>query len=294
MNCENKIYRSVEQYRVPLTLNLRGRLLEFSRPLVMGILNITPDSFFDKSRIMGAEEAAKRAGMMLAQGADILDIGACSTRPGSSAVSVDEELARLEGPLEAIRKANPGAVISVDTFRADVALECLLRWNVDIINDISGGEEEGMFETVAEFGAGYVLMHMRGTPADMDLHCDYTTDVTTEVVKELSFKLAKARLAGVANVIVDPGFGFAKNSEQNYELLANLEKLKVLECPVLAGVSRKRFVREAADCDVTDALIPTVAMNAVAILNGADIIRVHDVAEGFLTAKAVGKLRIKN
>ena len=293
MSCElNKVESSVKGYEVPLTLNIRGRLVEFSRPWVMGILNLTPDSFFPGSRTLDGEEALKRVRGMIRQGVDIIDIGGCSTRPGSESVTAEEELLRLAPVLEAIRKEFPDILISVDTFRSSVAEECLERWKVDIINDISGGEDPEMFHVVAAAGACYVLMHMRGTPADMDTRCVYAADVTTEVIKELAFKLDRARLAGVANVIVDPGFGFAKNSEQNYELLANLEKLKVLECPILVGLSRKRMVRDAAGCDVADALIPTVAMNAAAILNGANIIRAHDVAEACLTAKAMEKLTI--
>lgn len=295
MNCElNKVESSVKSYEVPLTINLRGRLVEFSRPWVMGILNLTPDSFFPGSRTLNADEAVKRARAMLEQGADIIDIGACSTRPGSEAPTAEEELRRLEAPLEAIRRAFTEAIISVDTFRSSVARECLERWGVDIINDISGGDDPDMYAVVAAAGACYVMMHRRGTPADMDSCCEYETDVTTEVVKELAFRLDAARRAGLCNVIVDPGFGFAKTSEQNYELLAHLERLRVLECPILVGLSRKRMVRDAAGCDLADALIPTVAMNAAAILNGANIIRVHDVAEGCLTAKAVAKLKINN
>lgn len=272
------------------TLTLRGRLVEFSRTWVMGILNLTPDSFFAGSRTLSADDALMRVRTMLGQGADIIDIGACSTRPGSAPASADEELCRLSGPLEAIRKAFPEAIISVDTFRTHVARECLEKWKVDIINDISGGEDDGMLETVARAGAGYVMMHMRGTPATMDSLCHYEADVTTEVVRELAFRLDNARRAGVANVIVDPGFGFAKTPEQGYELLSRLDRLKVLGCPILAGLSRKRMVREAAGCDLADALIPTVAMNAAAILKGADIIRVHDVSEAVLTAKSIDML----
>lgn len=272
------------------TLTLRGRLVEFSRIWVMGILNLTPDSFFAGSRTLRADDALMRVRTMLGQGADIIDIGACSTRPGSAPASADEELNRLSGPLEAIRKAFPEAIISIDTFRTHVARECLEKWKVDIINDISGGEDDGMLEAVARAGAGYVMMHMRGTPATMDSLCHYEADVTTEVVRELAFRLDNARRAGVANVIVDPGFGFAKTPEQGYELLSRLDRLKVLGCPILAGISRKRMVREAAGCDLADALIPTVAMNAAAILKGADIIRVHDVSEAVLTAKSIDML----
>ena len=277
-------------YRLPFTLHIKGKLMEITRPLVMGILNLTPDSFYAPSRVMQAEEAVKRVKVMLGEGADIIDIGACSTRPGSGSVPADEELHRLEAPLTAIRNAYPEAVISLDTFRADVADESIKRWKIDIINDISGGADSNMFETVGRHKVPYILMHMRGTPADMDTHCDYGEDVTADVVKELAFRLDLLRRNGVADVIVDPGFGFAKNTSQNLKLLSQLDYFKVLGCPILAGLSRKRMVREAGECDTSDALVSTVALNSVALMKGASIIRVHDVREGVQTAKTIHKL----
>ena len=271
-------------------LNIRGSLLQLECPLVMGILNLTPDSFYAPSRIQSAEEAVKRVRAMLDEGADIIDVGACSTRPGSEPVSAEEELQRLEAPLSAIRDAFPEAIISLDTFRASVADDAIKRWKVDIINDISGGADSAMFETVARNKVHYILMHMRGTPADMDSHCDYGDDVVADVVRELAFRLDILRQHGVADVIVDPGFGFAKNTEQNLRLLSHLDYLKVLGCPILAGISRKRMVRKAGECDASDALVSTVALNSVALMKGASIIRVHDVREGVQTAKTIYKL----
>lgn len=270
--------------------NLRGRLVAIDRPLVMGILNITPDSFYGPSRCEGGEEAVRRARLMLEQEADILDIGACSTRPGSEAPSEEEELRRLEGPLGAIREALPEAVISVDTFRSNVARRCIERWNVDIINDASGGSDPEMFATVGSLKAAYVLMHTRGDAANMDTLCSYPRGVVAEVVEELAFRLDKARQAGICDIFVDPGFGFAKTTEQNMTLLAGLDSLKVLGCPILAGISRKRMARESAGCTAADALVPTVALNAAAIVKGASVIRVHDVAEGVQTAKSLSKI----
>lgn len=276
--------------REPYTLNIRGKLRTLTRPWVMGIINITPDSFYAGSREMRAEEAAKRALAMAADGADILDIGACSTRPGSEGVSAREEIARLRGPLERIRTELPDAIISIDTYQSEVARFCLEEFAVDIINDVSGGADPAMYEVVAAGKAVYILMHTRGSAMEMDGMCDYGADVTAKVIEELAFKLYDARQKGIADVIVDPGFGFAKKAEQNYRMLAELDRFAVLGCPVLVGMSRKRMAREAAGCTVADSLTPTIALNAVALMKGAHIIRVHDVAEGVATAKTIDKL----
>lgn len=256
----------------------------------MGILNLTPDSFYATSREMDPVAAARRVSAMVNEGADIIDIGACSTRPGSAPVSADEEMRRLSAPLEAIRAACPEALVSIDTFRADVARECVERWNVDFINDISGGADPEMFATVAKAGCGYVLMHNRGFAAAERPDEDYGEDVAATVLKELAFKVGEARLAGVCNLIVDPGFGFGKTTEQNFRLLACLDAFKALGCPVLVGLSRKKMVREACECDAADSLSGTIALNAAALMNGASIIRVHDVEEGAHTARSIGRL----
>lgn len=270
-------------------LTVRGRLVSLARPRVMGILNITPDSFYEGSRVMDAAEISVRVAEMIADGADIIDVGACSTRPGSFPVGAEEELSRLIEPLKMIRETFPETLLSVDTFRASVAEECLNHGLADIINDVSGGREEGMLDTVARHGAVYVLMHTRGTPDNMDSLCDYS-DVTAEVIKELAFKLNDVRKAGIYNVIVDPGFGFAKTNRQNYALLENLDYFKELGCPVLVGVSRKRMVRGSASQESEDALTGTIALNTVALMKGASIIRVHDVKEAVVTRDLVTKL----
>lgn len=262
------------------TLTLRGRLWEIERPQVMGIINATPDSFHEPSRVEEREEAVRRASEMLAEGADILDIGACSTRPGSRPPSTEEELRRLGEVVPAIREAFPDAILSVDTFRTSIAEKCLSEWGVDIINDVGGGEDEGMLATVGRHGAIYVLMHKRGTPADMDSLADYG-DVIADVAGELAFRLAEARKEGVANVIIDPGFGFAKTEEQGLKILARLDWLKVLGCPLLVGLSRKRMAPTPE---------ATMALNAVAMEKGAAFIRVHDVRVAAQAAKTIGKL----
>lgn len=265
-------------------INLRGRLVELTRPWVMGILNVTPDSFYEPSRVSEPVKAVARVGEMLDAGADIIDIGACSTRPGARLVSPEEEMKRLSAALEAVRAAYPDAVISVDTFRASVARECLSRWNVEIINDISGGDDPEMYDVVARHGAVYVLMHKRGLPEDMDTRCEYG-DVVADVVRELAFRLNEARKAGICDVIVDPGFGFAKTVGQNLRLLDNLELFRELGCPLLVGISHKRMTGS-----LTDSEVPTVTLNAVALYKGANIIRVHDVEAGVSTAQTIGKL----
>lgn len=263
--------------------------MELTRPLVMGIVNVTPDSFYEGSRASTPEEVVTRVGTMLGEGADIVDIGACSTRPGSVSVDADEEIRRLEGPLEAVRRAFPEAVLSLDTFRASVADECIRRWSVDIVNDISGGADPDMFRVVGNRGVPYVLTHMRGTPADMDSRCSYG-DVVADVTRELAFRLNEARLAGIADVFVDPGFGFAKTVGQNLLLLRHLVCLEVLGCPLLVGISRKRMARIPGSENAAASLASTVALNAVAVSKGAAVIRVHDVTEGVAVARSIGRL----
>ncbi len=227
----------------PFSLNIRGRIHEYHRPAVMGIINITPDSFFAQSRVQSDGEIAGKALKLLSEGADMLDVGAYSSRPGAGEVPEAEECRRLENALRVIREAvGDGVPVSVDTFRASVARKCVEQWGADIINDISGGMlDDKMFETVAELHCPYILMHMRGTPATMQSMTQYN-DVTADVIAELSRQLNKLEELGVADVIIDPGFGFAKTLEQNYELMRNLRSFDILGRPVLVGVSRKSML----------------------------------------------------
>lgn len=257
------------------TIRLRGGLMDFSTPRVMGIINATPDSFYAGSRSIGRCGAVATA--MLADGADILDIGAFSTRPGADEVSADEEYSRLAAALEDIRRCVPDAVISVDTFRADIARKVVGEFNVDIINDIGGGTlDPEMRDTVAELGVPYILMHTRGTPSTMQQLTDYS-DVCADVLSDLAFKVDDFRQAGVHDIIVDPGFGFAKTVGQNYSLLAALDMFHQTGCPVLAGLSRKTMLWKPLGIAPEEAGDATVAANTLAIANGADILRVHDV-----------------
>lgn len=262
-----------------LTINVRGRLMDFGRPRVMGIVNATPDSFYAGSRCSDATSASDRAAEMLSQGADMIDLGACSTRPGASMPTAAEEWERLDAALSEIRARFPDVIISIDTFRADVARKSIERWNADIINDISGGDmDPEMWGVVAEAGVPYVAMHTRGNPDTMTSLTDYE-DVTATVLQDLARKLDGLHQAGVADVIIDPGFGFAKTVDQNFELLARLEVFSTLNAPLLAGVSRKTMIWKKLGISPAEALNGTTAINTMALMKGADILRVHDVKE---------------
>lgn len=273
-----------------LFINVGGNLMDFRSPKVMGIVNVTPDSFYGGSRVETAEAVRRRVAEMRSDGADIIDIGGFSSRPGASDVSPEEEYNRLAGGLEAVRIEWPEAIVSVDTFRAEVARRCVEEWDVAIVNDIGGGTlDPDMWDTVAELGVTYVLMHMRGTLATMTGLSDYG-DVTAEVLSDLAFKLAKLREAGVADVIIDPGFGFAKTVEQNYRLLADLREFRVLGAPLLAGLSRKTMIWKTLGVTADEARDGTIALDTVALMNGADILRVHDVRPAVETIKLLEQL----
>lgn len=275
----------------PFSLNLRGRLAEYDHPAVMGILNVTPDSFYAGSRVTGTVELHRRVERMLAQGADIIDVGGYSSRPGADDVSPEEEMARVRRGVEAIRRVSADIPVSVDTFRADVARHAVLDWGADIVNDISGGAiDSGMFPTVAELKVPYVLMHMRGTPATMQTMTGYE-DVTADVVAELSGLMHQLELSGVADIIIDPGFGFAKTLDQNYELMRHLPQMaQLLGKPVLVGISRKSMITKLLSVTADEALPGTVALNTFALLNGASILRVHDVEAAVQAVRIVSRL----
>ena len=275
----------------PFTLNLKGRLLEISRPQVMGILNVTPDSFYTGSHSFGEREANARAAELIGEGADMIDVGGYSSRPGADPVDAVEEMRRVRMGIEAVRRISSDIPVSVDTFRADVARRAVEEWGADIVNDISGGAlDSAMFGTVASLRVPYILMHMRGTPQTMQTLTEYT-DVTADVAAELSRPLETLRRMGVADIIVDPGFGFAKTLAQNYELMAHLPQLgRMLGCPILTGISRKSMITRLCGIPAEEALAGTVALNTAAILAGTAIIRVHDVAEGVQTVKVAQAL----
>lgn len=260
------------------TLNVRGELYKYDKPAVMGIINATPDSFYSPSRVADASEAAVRAARMISFGADMIDVGACSTRPGSSSPSAQEEIDRLEPVLKAVKSAVEGTkvLISVDTYRADVA-RAAVELGADIVNDIAGGNlDAAMFDTVAELKVPYVLSHMRGTPENMQEFTVYE-NVTRDVLSELGDRLQQLSLLGVNDVIIDPGFGFSKTLEQNYELLAHLDLFKLFHRPLLVGFSRKSMITKLLGIKSEESLEGTTTLNTLAIDRGAAIVRVHDV-----------------
>ena len=261
------------------TLNIRGRLVTFDRPAVMGILNVTPDSFFSGSRAMSAYDIERRVETMLTQGVDIIDIGACSTRPGAEPVADDEETARLSRGMEIVRRLAPDIPVSVDTFRASVTRRAVTTMGCDIVNDVSGGTlDDNMAATVANLHCPYILMHMRGTPTTMQTLTEYGDDVTATVISELQRQVRRFEQAGVADIIIDPGFGFAKTVDQNYAVMAGLRRFAIFGRPVLVGISRKSMITKALSIRADEALEATTALNAYALDRGADILRVHDVA----------------
>lgn len=262
----------------PFTLNIRGNLLRVERPMIMGIINVTPDSFWEGSRAADPDSIAGRAAAMIADGADIIDLGACSTRPGAETCDAATEEARIAVGVEAVRSVSADIPLSVDTFRASVARSAVER-GADIVNDISGGDlDPEMMPTVASLHVPYIMMHMRGTPATMQSMCDYPEGVVTEVVADLSRKIERFRLAGVADIIADPGLGFAKTVGQNYELLRSTAEIgELLGTPVLIGLSRKSMLTRPLGITAAEALEATTAANTLALVNGAAILRVHDV-----------------
>ena len=269
----------------PYSLNIKGRLVEINRPQVMGILNVTPDSFFTDSRSFDVDAISHRVATMVAEGADMIDIGAYSSRPGAGEVSVTEEMQRLERGMAIVRKIAPSILMSVDTFRADVARYAVESLGVDMVNDISAGLlDDNMVATVAQLKVPYIAMHMRGTPATMSEMTQYD-NVVADVMRELSQRINEFTLAGINDIIIDPGFGFAKTTEQNYELLQNLELFHELGYPLLVGVSRKSMIYRALGVTPDDALNGTTVVNTIALQAGASILRVHDVKQAVETVK---------
>ena len=269
------------------TINLAGRLIDLSTPKVMGILNITPDSFYDGARYLKEEDIEKRILQLISDGADFIDIGGCSTRPGSYPPSPEEEWARISLGLKLLSAISPGFPASVDTFRSEIAIKAIELYGPVIINDISGGNlDKKMWDTVAELKVPYVLSHMRGTPENMDSFCEYK-DVVSEVITELSWKLNELFRKGVCDVIIDPGFGFAKTIDQNFKILAELQEFVKMDQPLLVGVSRKSMIYKTLGISPQDSLCGTVALDTVALMKGANILRVHDVKEAVEIVKLV-------
>lgn len=295
--------------QTPYTLNLGGRLFTLNRPVVMGILNITPDSFYAGSRMLAdegttapdetaaaehltdEERIRRRVHEILDEGGEMIDVGAYSTRPGAPEVTADEEMRRLAFGLDIIRREAPDAIVSVDTFRADVAKSCVRDFGVQIINDISGGElDRAMFHTVGRLGVPYILMHMQGEPRTMQ-DAPHYDNVTAEVITYLARRAQMLRDHGVKDIILDPGFGFGKTLDHNYELMAHLADFHELQLPLLVGISRKSMIYRLVGGTPIDALNGTTALNMAALMRGAHILRVHDVKQAVETIKIYEKIR---
>lgn len=272
-------------------INVNGTLLDLSTPCVMGILNVTPDSFYAGSRMRTEEEIARRVEQVVAEGAGIIDIGAYSSRPNAENVSACEEMERLRMGLSVLRRVKPDAVVSVDTFRADVARMCVEEYGVAIINDIAAGEmDKDMFRTVADLNVPYIMMHMQGTPQNMQQHPHYD-NLLKEVFQYFACKVQQLRDLGVKDIILDPGFGFGKTLEHNYELLNHLEEFRIFELPLLVGVSRKSMIYRLLGTTPQEALNGTTVLDTICLLKGANILRVHDVKEAVETVRIVEAMK---
>lgn len=272
-------------------INVKGQLMDLSQPKVMGILNVTPDSFYAESRLQTEKEIILRLQEMENEGASIMDIGAYSSRPNAQHISIEEEMERLRNCLTLVNKECPNAIVSIDTFRADIAKMCVEEYGAAMINDISAGNmDKQMFATIAQLGVPYIIMHMQGTPQDMQSAPHYD-NLLKEVFYYFSEKISKLRDLGVKDIILDPGFGFGKTLEHNYELMNHLEEFSLFELPLLVGVSRKSMIYKLLGTTPEEALNGTTALNTVALLKGANILRVHDVREAVETVRIIGKMK---
>jgi dihydropteroate synthase len=272
-----------------MTINCKGTLIDVSSPKVMGILNVTPDSFYDGGVHKDDASVLNHVELMLKQGATFIDMGAYSSRPNAEFVSEDLELKRILPLLESVIKNFPDALISIDTFRSEVAKQCVDA-GAALINDISAGKlDESMMQTVANLNVPYIMMHMKGTPQTMQQHTDYT-NLTKDILFYFSERIAAARDLGIVDIIIDPGFGFAKTLEQNFELLSQLELFKMIEKPMLIGISRKSMIYKKLESSAKEALNGTTVLNTIALQKGASILRVHDVKEAMETITLVESL----
>lgn len=269
-----------------------NQLIDLTTPVVMGIINVTPDSFYPNSRVAGSIDlAVEMAGQMLAEGASILDIGGISTRPGADEIPFDEEISRVLPVIHAIHSTFPAAIISIDTYRAEVARKCI-QVGAAMVNDISAGElDQDLLEVVAGMNTAYVLMHMRGTPATMNQLTEYQY-IAHDLLKYFVTKVRSLLASGIDEIVIDPGFGFAKTLEQNYQLIENLEVFRILDRPIMVGISRKSTLAKTIGRPVAETLEATTALHMVALQNGASILRVHDVRAAMDTIAVYNKLQL--
>jgi dihydropteroate synthase len=272
------------------TINVNGKIVSLQEPLVMGILNCTPDSFYDGGKNNTPESSLKLVAQMVEEGVSIIDVGGYSSRPNAKEISPEEEIRRVIPIIELINEKFPEIIISIDTFRAEVANKAI-ESGASIINDISAGNlDKEMFETVANLQVPYIMMHMRGTPQNMQQNTDYK-NITEEIIAYFSTKINTLRKMGVNDIIIDPGFGFAKTLDQNYELLQKLSYFNVLELPILAGISRKSMIYKLLDTTSENSLNGTAVLNTIALMKGASILRVHDVKQAIETIKLVSNVK---
>jgi dihydropteroate synthase len=275
----------------PGFINVRGNLIDLGIPKVMGIINVTPDSFYKRSRLTEDEEILKAASQMIEDGADILDVGGYSSRPGAENITIEEERARVINAIKLINHELPEAIISIDTFRSEIVLEAVLECGAGIINDISGGEaDKKMFQVVEKLRVPYIMMHMQGVPGTMQKNPVYD-DVVADILRWFGERIFRLQSMGVSDIIIDPGFGFGKTTAQNYEILRHLGDFSIAGLPVLVGISRKSMIWKTLEITPEEALNGTTVLNAIALLNGADILRVHDVKEAVQVVKLVEKLK---
>ena len=282
--------RKINEFYLKMTINCKGQLVDLSTPKVMGILNVTPNSFFDGGKYKNESEMLSKVGKMLSEGATFIDVGAYSSKPSAEFVSEEEELQRIVPIINLILEYYPETLISIDTFRSDVAKVCIEN-GAAIINDISAGNlDDNMLETIAKYNVPYIMMHMRGTPQTMQAMTSYE-NIVKEILFYFSERIAQARSHGINDLIVDPGFGFAKTLEQNYEVLQKMELFEILELPLLAGVSRKSMIYKTLHSTAEESLNGTTVLNTIALTKGAKILRVHDVKEAMECVTLFNKIQ---
>ena len=275
----------------PKFLNCNGQLMNLSVPKIMGILNVTPDSFYDGNRYFSEKEIRKHIETMIDDGADIIDIGAVSSRPNAEILNEAQEWERLQKVLPLIKTYLPQVCFSLDSFRAAIAKRAVEEYGIGIINDISAGNmDKTIFKTVAALGVPYIMMHMQGTPQTMQKNPHYK-DVTQDIIRFFAQKVAELKLLGINDIIIDPGFGFGKTLDHNYQLMAELSDFKIFELPLLVGISRKSMIFRLLNITPEESLSGTIALNTVALLNGANILRVHDVKEAVQVVEVVAKIK---
>ncbi|MBE9511760.1 MAG: dihydropteroate synthase [Bacteroidetes bacterium] len=273
------------------SMKIKGKIIDFSVPKVMGVLNVTPDSFYDGGRYTEKEKIVSKVKKMILEGVDFIDVGAYSSRPGAAVVSYEEEIRRLSETMKVLKSGFPAIIISIDTFRSGIARKMVEEYGADMINDISAGDmDKEMFSTIADLQIPYVMMHMQGTPQTMQKNPKYD-NVVKDIITVFSGKVEELKLLGVDDVILDPGFGFGKTLDHNYELINGLGLFSVLNKPIMVGVSRKSIIGKLLGCTPDEALNGTVILNTVALMKGIDILRVHDVKEAVEAIKIVEKLK---